>query len=86
MNNDLSGTDQVLAGELKEARRCKTLVYVVALTAALAGLLFGLDIGVISGALPFIAKQFKAGTEMQELVVSSLLVGAVIGTLLSGML
>ncbi len=86
MGNDTIRKDELLTEELKEARKCKTLVYVVALTAALAGLLFGLDIGVISGALPFIADQFKAGTEAQEFVVSSLLVGAVIGTLISGML
>jgi len=31
------------------AKKYKPLVYIVAFTAALAGLLFGLDIGVISG-------------------------------------
>ncbi|MFC1643763.1 sugar porter family MFS transporter [Candidatus Omnitrophota bacterium] len=71
---------------MEEARKFKGLVYVVAFTAALAGLLFGLDIGVISGALPFIAKQFKAGTGAQEFIVSSLLVGAVLGTLISGLI
>jgi len=85
MENSLNPNGH-LVGELQEARKCKKLVYAVALTAALAGLLFGLDVGVISGALPFIAQQFKAGTERQELIVSSLLIGAVIGTLLSGIL
>ncbi|MFH1038370.1 MAG: sugar porter family MFS transporter [PVC group bacterium] len=66
------------------AKKYKGLVYVVAFTAALAGLLFGLDIGVISGALKFIAKAFSATTLQQEWVVSSLLWGAVLGTLLSG--
>ena len=66
------------------AKKCKPLVYIVAFTAALAGLLFGLDIGVISGALKFIAKQFSATTLQQEWVVSSLLFGAVVGTLISG--
>ncbi len=86
MNNNIADTDKQIAGEFKKVRKFKTLVYVVALTAALAGLLFGLDIGVISGALPFIAKQFKASTAAQEFVVSSLLVGAVLGTLISGFL
>ena len=86
MDNNFPGTDKIVAGELKKARKCKALVYIVALTAALAGLLFGLDIGVISGALPFIATQFKASTVAQEFIVSSLLVGAVLGTFLSGLL
>ncbi|WP_118181091.1 sugar porter family MFS transporter [Paraburkholderia phosphatilytica] len=52
--------------------------------AALAGLLFGLDIGVISGALPFIAKQFHVSDKVQEWIVSSMMVGAALGALLSG--
>lgn len=62
------------------------IVYFIGLTAALAGLLFGLDIGVISGAEGFIQKSFSITDAMIELVVSSLLWGAVFGTLLSGVL
>lgn len=64
----------------------KPIVYVIGLTAALAGLLFGLDVGVISGALPFIAKDFGAGTVTQEEIVSALLWGATIGAVISGFL
>lgn len=66
------------------AERSQSLVYLVALTAALAGLLFGLDLGVIAGALPFIAKEFGATAGTKELVVSSLLAGAVPGTFVGG--
>jgi SP family galactose:H+ symporter-like MFS transporter len=45
-----------------------------------------LDIGVISGALPFIKNAFKLSIEAEGTVVSALLWGAVIGTLISGML
>jgi SP family galactose:H+ symporter-like MFS transporter len=58
----------------------------VCLMAALAGLLFGLDIGVISGALPFIAKQYAIGDHMQEWIVSSMMVGAAVGALGAGWL
>lgn len=35
------------------------MTFFVCFLAALAGLLFGLDIGVIAGALPFIANEFQ---------------------------
>jgi len=66
--------------------RHKPIVYIVGFTAALAGLLFGLDIGVISGAEQFIQKDFGISDRMIEFIVSALLWGAVAGTLLSGYL
>jgi len=62
------------------------IVYFIGLTAALAGLLFGLDIGVISGAEGLIQKSFSITDKIIEIVVSSLLWGAVFGTLISGIL
>ena len=44
-------------------------VYMISITAALAGLLFGIDTGVISGALPFIDKSFNISTQVSEYVV-----------------
>ena len=62
------------------------IVYFIGFTAALAGLLFGLDIGVISGAIEFIQKDFHIDDQFIELIVSALLWGAVFGTLISGIL
>jgi SP family galactose:H+ symporter-like MFS transporter len=59
-------------------------IYVAALFAALGGLLFGYDTGVISGALIFIRKTFALTTFQQEFVVSIVLVGAATGALLGG--
>ena len=64
----------------------KTLVYVAVGVAAVGGLLFGYDTGVISGAILFIKKQFSLSDSMQEIVVSSVLVGAVIGAITGGAL
>jgi MFS transporter, SP family, galactose:H+ symporter len=61
-------------------------IYIVSAIAALAGLLFGFDTGIISGALLFIEKDFTISTEMKELIVSSVLLGAMVGSLLSGRL
>lgn len=64
--------------------RRKLVVYFIGITAALAGLLFGLDVGVISGANDFIQRDFGISNEQIELVVSALLWGAVLGAAVSG--
>jgi sugar porter (SP) family MFS transporter len=56
-------------------------VYVVAVLTALGGLLFGYDTGVISGALLFIRGDFHLSPFLQGFVVSSLLIGAMVGAL-----
>jgi MFS transporter, SP family, galactose:H+ symporter len=61
-----------------------SFVYVVASIAALGGLLFGYDTGVISGAVIFIKKDFALTTFPQELVVSMVLLGATIGAFTGG--
>ncbi len=64
----------------------KPLVYTAVGVAAVGGLLFGYDTGVISGAILFIKKEFSLSDTMQEFVVSSVLVGAVLGALIGGAL
>ena len=59
-------------------------VYMVATIAALAGLLFGYDTGVISGAILFIKDQFQLSAGIEEIVVSSVLLGAIVGAAVSG--
>lgn len=61
-------------------------VYIIAIVAALNGLLFGFDIGVISGALLYIEQAFTLTDFLQEVVVSSTLVGAAVGALIGGSL
>lgn len=73
-------------GAAPKSAGVKPIVYFIGLTGALAGLLFGLDIGVISGAQHFIEKDFGIGDKDIELIVSALLWGAVFGTLISGIL
>jgi SP family galactose:H+ symporter-like MFS transporter len=56
----------------------------VCLLAALAGLMFGLDIGVISGATHFIKIAFNVGDNTIEWIVSAMMLGAAIGALGAG--
>ncbi len=62
------------------------LLYVIAGVASLGGLLSGFDTGVISGALLFINDTWPLTTLEQGWVVSSALVGAVIGAAVNGVL
>lgn len=66
--------------------KTKIQVIWICLLAALTGLLFGLDLGVISGALPLIAKEYHLIDSQQEWIVSSMMVGAAVATLCSGFL
>jgi SP family galactose:H+ symporter-like MFS transporter len=78
--------DSTSALSAAEQARSSTYVYLAAFFAALGGLLFGYDTGVISGALLFIRQQFGLSTFRQEVVVSVVLVGAAIAALGGGRL
>jgi sugar porter (SP) family MFS transporter len=59
-------------------------VYVVAIVAALGGLLFGYDTGVISGSILFITKDFALSTQAQEFTISVVLIGCILGSAVAG--
>ncbi|MBB3226501.1 SP family galactose:H+ symporter-like MFS transporter [Luteibacter sp. Sphag1AF] len=59
-------------------------VFTTCVLAALAGLMFGLDIGVISGATQFIQAEFKVSDHMIEAIVSSMMGGAAVGAVGAG--
>ncbi len=62
------------------------MIYVIAIVAAMGGLLFGFDTGVISMAIPFFQKDFGIDDSMVEVVTSSGLLGAILGALCCGKL
>lgn len=72
--------------EFLRTLRANGLVVRVAVIAAMGGLLFGYDTGVISGALLYIKKDLHTGPLAQESIVSVLLIGAAAGAILSGYL
>ena len=61
-------------------------LYVVAIVASLGGLLSGYDTGVISGALLFINETWILPDTLQGFLVSSVLIGAVLGAATNGVL
>ena len=61
-------------------------LYVIAVVASLGGLLSGYDTGVISGALLFINETWDLTDFTQGFLVSSVLIGAVIGAATNGVM
>lgn len=61
-------------------------VYLAAAVSALGGMLFGYDIGVISGAILFVKEEFSLSAGIEEVVVSSVLLGSLVGALVGGFL
>lgn len=57
-----------------------------ALTGSIGGLLLGYDLGVISGALPMLVKEFNLSIYQEELVTSLMLVGCAIGACFGGII
>ncbi|ACB93764.1 sugar porter family MFS transporter [Beijerinckia indica] len=68
-------------GGVAEAER---FVIIVTIVAALGGLLFGYDTGIVASALIYITKTFDLSTFGQECVAAALNVGAVFGAACSG--
>lgn len=74
---------------MSDARAAKSVArlrFFIYFAAGMAGLLFGLDQGVISGALPFISQEWNLDSSSQEWVVSSMMVGAAVGALVASYL
>ncbi len=64
----------------------RSYVVFLACTAALGGLLFGFDIAIITGAGPFLVRQFDLGDISLGWAFSSLLFGCVLGSFVAGRL
>ncbi|MGP6488239.1 sugar porter family MFS transporter [Duffyella gerundensis] len=80
----MSHVNQTINFQTQHRQKVRRMNLFVSISAALAGLLFGLDIGVISGALPFITQHFSLTSHQQEWVVSSMMLGAAGGAICNG--
>src|SRR3954465_4045210 len=56
----------------------------ISFISALGGYLFGFDFAVISGALPFLQKQFELNAYWEGFATGSLALGAIVGCLIAG--
>lgn len=80
--SSVSTTEQNKTGSNRETTTTRSIA--VAIIAALGGLLFGYDTGVISGALLYIQRSFELTPGQESTVTAMLLVGAAIGAFLGG--
>jgi len=60
--------------------------YLIAVVAALSGLLFGFDIAVINGAIVFLREQFALSDFQTEVAAGALLLGCAVGAAVAGVL
>ncbi|PNI87152.1 SLC2A12 isoform 1 [Pan troglodytes] len=68
------------------ARGCGMFTFLSSVTAAVSGLLVGYELGIISGALLQIKTLLALSCHEQEMVVSSLVIGALLASLTGGVL
>lgn len=71
---------------LSTLRAIPRYTFVVACVAALGGMLFGYDIGVISGAEKLLTSDFHLSSTTEELAVAAVLIGAIVGGMIGGRL
>jgi sugar porter (SP) family MFS transporter len=62
----------------------QVFIWRVSFIAGLGGILYGFDMGVIAAALIFVRTSFGLSTQMEEVLVSVVLVGSMIGALVGG--
>ena len=67
---------------IKQINNYQLLTY--SIIAALGGLLFGFDTGVISGAIPFIRGEFELTAYQEGFTVSNLMIACTVGALIAG--
>src|SRR5215468_12759029 len=56
------------------------------LVAGLGGLLYGVDVGIIAGALPYLEATSRLNAGQLSIIVAAVLLGSVISTLFAGLL
>ena len=74
-------SDSIVAAPIQVNRG---FIWRVSFIAGLGGILYGYDMGIIAAALIFVRDSFHLSTQMQEMVVSIVLVGAMLGAIIGG--
>lgn len=73
-----------ISNQMNTVKHSNIFLYRIILIVSLGGLLFGFDMAVISGIIPFIKQQFSLSAMQEGWLVSSALVGCIFGVVFSG--
>jgi MFS family permease len=84
MTTNVEGAANFTANPAQSAKRGYNLFLLV--VAGLGGLLFGMDIGLVGGAMPYLAATFQGTTAELSVIVAAMMLGGVFSTLFAGML
>lgn len=68
----------------RESSKQRWLLSIISIVAAIGGLLFGYDTGVISGAILYIKQEFVITTGQEELIIAMVSLGAIFGAISGG--
>src|SRR3954469_5607139 len=86
LTHDITAASNELAEPHKgQSHDLNGFMWLVAVTAAIGGFLYGYDTGIISCALLSISDEFALSHTMQEVVAAAILLGATIGGLGAGL-
>ena len=83
-NANRAGSEPSIRSSLAAVRDTPRYTYLVAAMAAIGGMLFGYDIGVISGAENLLKSAYHLSSGSEELAVAAVLIGAVVGGVIGG--
>jgi MFS transporter, SP family, galactose:H+ symporter len=81
---DDSNAESSVQASVEAVRDTPRYTYLVAAIAAIGGMLFGYDIGVISGAENLLTSSFHLSSGAEEVAIAAVLIGAVVGGVLGG--
>lgn len=69
---------------VRESLKQRIILAIISSVAAIGGLLFGYDTGVISGAILYIKEEYVLSTFQEELIISMVSLGAIFGAISAG--
>jgi len=80
----MPGEDMTVPQSLPKPQVNQSFLARISFIAALGGVLYGYDMGIIAAAIIFVRHTFALSTLMEELVVSIVLIGAMAGAMAGG--
>ena len=83
MTNSGSSTTGSVSADSSSKRGYNIFLLVLA---GLGGLLYGMDFGIVAGALPYLKDTFSGTPAQLSIIVAAMMLGSVFSTLFAGML